>query len=89
QLVAVGVVDVLPRCLSGVYLFWDKAWAALAPGQWTALEEICWVQEASRRCPSLQYYYMGYYIHTCPRMRYKADYQPADLLCPETKVGLF
>ncbi|GFH25182.1 arginyl-tRNA--protein transferase 1 [Haematococcus lacustris] len=78
QLVAVGVVDVLPRCLSGVYLFWDKAWAALAPGQWTALEEIRWVQE---------YYYMGYYIHTCPRMRYKADYQPADLLCPETKVG--
>jgi arginine-tRNA-protein transferase len=28
---------------------------------------------------------MGYYIHTCAKMRYKADYGPCDLLCPETR----
>ena len=32
--------------------------------------------------PRLRYYYMGFYIHTCPKMRYKADYSPSDLLCP-------
>lgn len=37
--------------------------------------------------PSLRYYYMGYYIHTCPKMRYKADYTPSELLCPSQQVG--
>lgn len=32
---------------------------------------------------ALQYYYMGFYIHTCPKMRYKASYKPSFLLCPE------
>ena len=32
---------------------------------------------------ALQYYYMGFYIHTCPKMRYKASYNPSFLLCPE------
>jgi arginine-tRNA-protein transferase len=26
----------------------------------------------------------GFYIHTCPKMKYKADYQPSFLLDPET-----
>lgn len=26
---------------------------------------------------------MGYYIHTCPKMRYKARISPSYLLCPE------
>ena len=34
--------------------------------------------------PRLKYYYMGYYIHSCVKMRYKGDYKPSDLLCPET-----
>lgn len=42
---AVGVVDVLPRCLSSVYLFWDADFAHLAPGKLTALKEIEWVQQ--------------------------------------------
>lgn len=33
--------------------------------------------------PALRYYYMGFYIHTCPKMRYKADYAPSELLCPQ------
>eukprot|EP01116_Phalansterium_solitarium_P001598 TRINITY_DN11412_c0_g1_i1.p1 TRINITY_DN11412_c0_g1~~TRINITY_DN11412_c0_g1_i1.p1 ORF type:complete len:134 (-),score=42.62 TRINITY_DN11412_c0_g1_i1:334-678(-) len=26
---------------------------------------------------------MGYYIPSCQKMRYKGDYKPSDLLCPE------
>ncbi|EUB55158.1 Arginyl-tRNA--protein transferase [Echinococcus granulosus] len=29
-------------------------------------------------------YYMGYYIHSCAKMRYKAQYFPSYLACPET-----
>lgn len=28
----------------------------------------------------------GYYIETCARMRYKAEYAPSDLLCSRTGV---
>jgi hypothetical protein len=30
---------------------------------------------------------MGFYIHTCPKMRYKSEYRPSELLCPESNVS--
>ncbi|KAG5237469.1 arginyl-tRNA--protein transferase [Salix suchowensis] len=82
RLVAVGVIDILPKCLSSKYLFWDPDFAFLSPGKYSALQEIGWVKENEVRCPSLQYYYLGYYIHSCSKMRYKAAYCPSELLCP-------
>lgn len=82
KLVAVGVVDILPKCLSSKYLFWDPELAPLSLGKLASLQEIAWIKEASQSCPSLKYYYLGYYLHTCHRMRYKADFGPSDLLCP-------
>ncbi|KAL5710331.1 arginyltransferase [Ranunculus cassubicifolius] len=82
KLVAVGVVDILPRCLSSKYLFWDPDLAFLSLGKYSALQEISWVKENEVHCPSLQHYYLGYYIHSCKKMRYKAAYQPSELLCP-------
>lgn len=112
-LVAVGVVDVLPACLSSVYVFYDpelsgtKAAAGagastsssvstttssssergprhLELGKLTALREIQWVQDAMHASPRLKYYFMGFYVHSCPKMRYKAGYAPSDLRCPVT-----
>ncbi|CAF2359207.1 unnamed protein product [Brassica rapa subsp. narinosa] len=82
RLVAVGVVDILPKCLSSVYLFWDPDYAFLSLGKYSAIQEINWVRENQARCPSLEYYYLGYYIHSCSKMRYKAAYRPSELLCP-------
>lgn len=31
----------------------------------------------------MKYYYMGFYIHSCPKMSYKGSYTPSFLLCPE------
>ena len=56
-LVAVAVLDVLPRCLSSKYVFWDPDLAHLSLGKLTALREIAWVQAAARACPRLHYYY--------------------------------
>jgi len=33
-----------------------------------------------------QYYYMGFYIHDCVKMRYKGDYRPQYVLDPEVYV---
>lgn len=32
--------------------------------------------------PDLKYYYMGFYIHSCSKMRYKGQFRPSYLLCP-------
>ena len=79
QLVAVGVVDLLPSGLSSVYLFYDPDFKHLALGKYTALREIQYCLETG-----LQYYYMGFYVQDCEKMRYKADYCPSELLCPTT-----
>lgn len=87
-LVAVGVVDILPGCLSSKYFFWDPDLAPLALGKVSAMLEIDWLLAANTFCPNLKYYYMGYFIYTCPKMRYKTEFAPADLLCPKRLIWI-
>ncbi|CAF2102137.1 hypothetical protein HID58_019755 [Brassica napus] len=82
RLIAVGVIDILPKCLSSKYLFWDPDFASLSLGNYSALQEIDWVKQNQAHCSALEYYYLGYYIHSCNKMRYKAAYRPSELLCP-------
>ena len=84
-LIAVGVVDILPHCFSSVYAFYDPILSvSLELGKYTVLHEIEWIRRACIHRPSLHYYYLGYYIHSCIKMVYKLDYRPSDLLCPVT-----
>eukprot|EP00814_Leptocylindrus_danicus_P006882 CAMPEP_0116039698 /NCGR_PEP_ID=MMETSP0321-20121206/23792_1 /TAXON_ID=163516 /ORGANISM="Leptocylindrus danicus var. danicus, Strain B650" /LENGTH=844 /DNA_ID=CAMNT_0003519119 /DNA_START=247 /DNA_END=2781 /DNA_ORIENTATION=+ len=88
-LIAVGVIDVLPTGISSVYSFYDPELSGgtlnLNLGKFTALREIEWVRRASKYRPNLKYYYLGFYIHSCQKMRYKAEYKPSELLCPVSK----
>ena len=81
MLVAVGVVDILPQGLSSVYLFYHPQFARdLVPlGKYAILQEIQFT-----RSLQIPYYYLGYYIESCTKMRYKAEYRPSELLCPTT-----
>lgn len=59
-LVAVGVLDILPHCISSVYAFYDPIFSArLELGKYTALREIEWVRRASKYRMELKYYYLG------------------------------
>ena len=83
KLIAVGVIDLLPRCLSSVYLFYDPDYSFLSLGVLSALYEISYTTEIlCKACPRIAYYYMGYFIDTCEKMRYKASYRPSQLLDP-------
>ncbi|CAL8367357.1 unnamed protein product [Gadus morhua 'NCC'] len=84
RMVAVGVVDILPTCVSSVYLYYHPEFASLSLGSYSALREIAFTRQLQKQSPKLAYYYLGFYIHSCPKMRYKGKYLPADLLCPET-----
>lgn len=79
RLVAVGVVDLLPSGLSSVYCFYDPTLRSIALGKYTALKEIDYCRDNA-----CEYYYMGYYIQSCPKMAYKAEYSPSQLLCPSS-----
>lgn len=80
RLVAVGVIDILSTGLSSVYAFYDPEFAhrICALGKYMILKEIEYCRDTLR----LPYYYLGYYIHSCGKMRYKAEYYPSELLCP-------
>lgn len=81
-LIAVAVLDILPFCVSSVYFFYDPDYSFLSLGVYAALREIGLTQSLNMVLPDLKYYYMGYYIHSCSKMRYKGDYKPSELLCP-------
>lgn len=84
KIVAVGVLDILPHCVSSVYLYYDPDYHFLSLGTLTSLLEICLVRKLAVSFPSISNYYLGFYIHTCVKMRYKARYSPSFLLCPES-----
>ncbi|KAL9846619.1 arginyl-tRNA--protein transferase 1 isoform 2-T2 [Geothlypis trichas] len=86
KIIAVGVIDILPYCVSSVYLYYDPDFSFLSLGVYSALREIAFTRQLCVKAPDLCFYYMGFYIHSCPKMRYKGQYRPSDLLCPETYV---
>lgn len=78
KLVAVGVLDLLPEAVSAVYFMYHESIHKHQPGKLGALREISLAMEGGYR-----YWWAGYYIHSCPKMRYKIDYHPQYVLDPE------
>lgn len=79
RLIAIGVLDLLPHCVSGVYAIYHSDYEKWNFGKLTALREASMALEEG-----YGYYYMGYYIHSCQKMRYKGDYQPQYFLDLDT-----
>ena len=86
KLLAVSVTDALPSGLSSVYFLYDPQYAHLSLGVASALIEILLIKHLNSNLTesSWQYYYLGYYIHGCSKMRYKGQYEPSEILCPVT-----
>ncbi|ELK11277.1 Arginyl-tRNA--protein transferase 1 [Pteropus alecto] len=71
KIIAVGVIDILPYCVSSVYLYYDPDYSFLSLGVYSALREIAFTRQLHEKTSQLSYYYMGFYIHSCPKMKYK------------------
>ncbi|KAG9321465.1 hypothetical protein KVV02_003592 [Mortierella alpina] len=86
KLVAVAVLDILPRCVSSNYFFYDPSLSSLSLGKYSTLREIALVQEikAIPGCEAMEYYTMGHYVPSAPKTHYKAACHPSSLLDPET-----
>lgn len=79
RLIAIGVLDLLPHAVSGVYFIYHQDFEKWSFGKLSAMREAALALEAG-----YEFYYMGYYIHNCVKMRYKSDYKPQSVLDPET-----
>ncbi|KAJ7591192.1 arginine-tRNA-protein transferase [Mycena floridula] len=86
QLIAMAVLDILPNCVSSVYFLYDStSYEKFSLGKLSALREISLVQELKAAgALAVDFLYLGYYIHSCPKMKYKAEYSPSYLCDPET-----
>lgn len=58
ELVAIGVLDLLPHCVSGVYFLYHEAVHQHSFGKVGALREIAFAMEGG-----YQFWYPGFYIH--------------------------
>jgi len=79
KLIAVGVLDFLSESISSVYFYYDAEYESLNLGTYSALVEIY-----LSRFYRFEWYYMGYYIHSCKKMRYKRNFRPSYLACPKS-----
>jgi hypothetical protein len=71
------------KSINSVYLIYDPTHEALLLGNLSAMEEANLAKEiAAAGAPGMQFLYMGFYIHTCQKMKYKGQYIPSFLLDP-------
>jgi leucyl-tRNA---protein transferase len=75
QLVAVAVTDVLPAALSAIYTFYDPQQTARSLGTAAILQQLGWAARTGR-----VHLYLGFWLRRHPKMRYKADFAPAEIL---------
>lgn len=87
KMIACSVIDVLPAGVSSVYFYYDPDFGFLKLGVYSALKyriplffsdqfgiysrEIEFTRQLSRQIADIKYYYLGYYVHSCVKMRYK------------------
>ena len=77
-LLAVAVTDRLPDGLSAVYTFFEPTLSARSPGVAAILQQV----ELARSL-DLPWLYLGYWIESCRKMSYKADYRPLEAFLAE------
>jgi arginine-tRNA-protein transferase len=87
RLIAVSVIDIGPSSISAKYFYYDPLFSFLSLGTMSALmyvfflvvyllgcfifSETALVRQLASKWNQMRYYYMGFYVHSCPKMRYK------------------
>lgn len=75
RLIGIGIVDVTPLALSSVYFYFDPLESRRRLGVFSALREI---EEC--RVRGLPFWYPGFYVPGNPKMAYKSDFRPHQVL---------
>ena len=84
KLVAVSVLDIIPKGMVSVYMWYDlaKEVCKYSFGVYSALKEITDVQKRNEHDPTVEYYYLQGWNECNRRLKYKGDYEPEDFYAP-------
>lgn len=74
-LVGVGFIDISADAISSIYFCYDPEYSKFGLGIYSALKEIEYGKELSKK-----YYYMGYYVEGNKSMEYKNRFAPLEYL---------
>lgn len=104
-LIAVSVIDILPTRIASVYFFYDVDFRYLELGKLSALVEIWLVQQINQFTkqhpelstflpsntvgPVCRHWDPNFYVHTCPQMSYKRQFQPMEIISPVMERGIW
>ncbi len=58
----------------------DPDYAHMSLGTLSAILEIGLLRKICTTLPQMQYYHLGYYLSSCPKLAYKANFGPFELL---------
>jgi arginyl-tRNA--protein-N-Asp/Glu arginylyltransferase len=77
ELISAGVIDYLEDGLSAIYSYYstDPIYKKRSLGKFSILSQIYLVKELG-----LSYLYLGYWIENSPKMAYKSNYRPMEIL---------
>ena len=75
KLIGLGWVDRLPELLSSVYFVFDPDYVSRRLGIFSLLYEIEYA-----RSLEISWLYLGYWVKSSAKMKYKSEFQPAELL---------
>ena len=74
KLIAVSILDLGKESTSSNYFYFDPEYSKRSLGVFSVLKEIEFTQQSGR-----MFYYLGFYIEESEKMRYKSEFQPAQV----------
>ena len=83
KLVAVSLIDIVPKGIVSLYMWYslEKEVSKYSLGVYSALKEIEFVRELSKKNPEMKYYYLQGWGGNDKKLAYKANYPPEEYYC--------
>jgi len=75
ELAAIAVMDNLDNAVSAVYTFFNPKFSTYSLGVYAVLWQIEWAKQQHK-----DFLYLGFWIKQSPKMSYKSNYQPLQIL---------